>query len=60
MTKVIRKKFDGVTRAWGFEIGSRLEFEVPDDRAELFKQLGYEVITEGAKGVDKTTKDKTK
>lgn len=47
--KIRRKKFDGVTRAYGVFIGQELEFEVPDNLAHFFvNELGYEKV-EGEK-----------
>lgn len=44
--KVRRKEFDGITLAYGVNIGHALEFEVPRERAHMFKELGYEVVEE--------------
>lgn len=43
MIKVRRKEFDGITLAYGVDIGNNLEFEVTDRVAHFFKELGYEV-----------------
>lgn len=60
--KVRRREFDGITLAYGVNIGHALEFEVPKDRAHMFKELGYEVVEENDDSVrvDTNTKERAK
>ncbi|MEM2695848.1 MAG: hypothetical protein QXU09_02805 [Thermoproteota archaeon] len=61
--KVRRREFDGITLAYGVNIGHALEFEVPKDRVHMFKELGYEVVEEGDNDsvrVDTNTKERAK
>ncbi|MEM1672856.1 MAG: hypothetical protein QXT86_12480 [Archaeoglobaceae archaeon] len=60
--KVRRREFDGITLAYGVNIGHALEFEVPKDRAHMFKELGYEVVEESDDSVrvDTNTKERAK